>query len=72
VRGGYAPARPGIAAFLQRVGRLKLILPTYSALVKTQDGLAFARDVFDKARPGYHPITAAAVEAVLAKAKPEN
>ena len=72
VRSGYTGARPGIAAFLQRVGRIKLILPTYSALVKTQDGLAFAKDVFEKAKPGYHPITAAAVQAVLDKAKPAN
>jgi aminopeptidase N len=72
VRSGYAGARPAIAAFLQRVGRIKLILPTYSALVKSQDGLAFAKDVFEKARPGYHPITAAAVQAVLDKAKPAN
>ncbi len=72
VRGGDAGARPAIAAFLQRVGRLKLVLPTYSALVKTQDGLAFAKDVFEKAKPGYHPITAASVQAVLDKAKPAN
>jgi aminopeptidase N len=72
VRSGYAAARPGIAAFLQRVGRIKLILPTYAALVKTQDGLAFAKDVFEKAKPGYHPITAGAVQAVLDKAKPAN
>jgi hypothetical protein len=72
VRSGYTAARPGIAAFLQRVGRIKLVLPTYSALVKTQDGMAFAKDVFEKAKPGYHPITAAAVQAVLDKAKPAN
>lgn len=72
VRSGYAAARPGMAAFLQRVGRLKLIVPTYTALAKTSDGLAFAKDVFGKARSGYHPIAIAAVEKVLAKASPEH
>jgi aminopeptidase N len=72
VRSGYAAARPGMAAFLQRVGRLKLILPTYTALAKTPEGLAVAREVFAKARPGYHPITIAAVEDLLTQAKPEH
>ena len=36
--------------------------------MKTPEGLAFAREVFERARPGYHPITTASVEAVLAKA----
>ncbi len=71
-RSGYTAARPGMAAFLQTIGRRKLIIPTYQALVKTQEGLAFARGVFDKAKPGYHPITTATVEELLAKAKPAN
>ena len=57
-----------MAEFLQRVGRRKLIMPTYEALVKTPEGLKFAEDVFAKARPGYHPITTGSVEAVIAKA----
>jgi aminopeptidase N len=71
-RSKYAAARPGMAAFLQTIGRLKLIVPTYEALVKTQDGLAFAKGVFTKAKPGYHPITTATIEDLLAKAKPAN
>ncbi len=70
VRSGYSEARPAIAEFLQRIGRRKLIMPTYEALSKTTDGLAFAQEVFAKAKPGYHPITTGSVEALLAKAKP--
>jgi leukotriene-A4 hydrolase len=47
--------------------RRKLIMPVYKALVATPDGLAFAEQVFADAKPGYHPITTAAVEAVLNK-----
>jgi leukotriene-A4 hydrolase len=68
VRSGYLEARPAIAAFIERVGRRKLIMPIYEELVKSPDGLAFAKESFARAKPGYHPITTASVEALLAKA----
>jgi aminopeptidase N len=70
VRSSYVEARPAIADFLQRIGRRKLIMPTYEELVKTTDGLEFAKDVFAKAKPGYHPITTGSVEKTIAEAKP--
>jgi len=69
VRSGYTDARPAIAAFLERIGRRKLIMPTYEELVKTPDGLAFAKEVFAKAKPGYHPITTGSVQETIAKAE---
>ncbi|HWS41202.1 MAG TPA: M1 family metallopeptidase, partial [Arenimonas sp.] len=66
VRSNYVDAQPAIEAFLIRVGRRKLIMPTYSELAKTPEGRAFAQSVFDKARPGYHPITTDSVTKVLA------
>ncbi len=69
VRSGYTDARPEIARFLERVGRRKLIMPIYGALVKTPDGLAFAKQVFAKAKPAYHPITTGSVEEAIAKAE---
>ena len=69
VRSGYAQANDAIAAFLQRVGRRKLIMPIYKELVKTPEGLQFAQEVFAKARPGYHPITTGSVEATIAVAQ---
>jgi leukotriene-A4 hydrolase len=70
VRSGYTSANDAIAAFLQRIGRRKLIMPTYSALAKTEAGLALAKDVFEKAKPGYHPITTGSVQEVIDTAKP--
>jgi leukotriene-A4 hydrolase len=70
VRSGYHVADDAMSAFMQRVGRRKLIMPIYEALVKTPQGLQFAQDVFAKARPGYHPITATSVQAAIAKAQP--
>jgi hypothetical protein len=71
VRSGYTQARPAIAEFLGKIGRRKLIMPTYAALAATPDGKAFAQQVFDKARPGYHPITIGSVEQTLAAGKPK-
>ena len=68
VRSGYAVAYPPMEAFLERIGRRKLIMPTYEALVQTPEGLAVAREVLERARPGYHPITTASVEQVIASA----
>lgn len=67
VRSDYFEARPAMAEFLKTIGRRKLIMPTYDELVKSDDGLAFARKVFAEARPGYHPITTTSVEKVLAE-----
>ncbi len=70
VRSGYVQANPAIARFLQTIGRRKLIMPTYEALAKTEPGLAFAKEVFARARPGYHPITTGSVEKVIVEARP--
>ena len=69
VRSAYTAARPAIAEFLGHIGRRKLIMPTYGALAATPDGLVFAKEVFAKARPGYHPITIGSVEETLAAGK---
>ena len=69
-RSGYAEARAEMGAFLERVGRRKLIMPTYKALAETTGGLAFAQQVFAKAKPGYHPITTGSVQETLDGAKP--
>lgn len=69
VRSGYTQANAAAAEFIARVGRRKLIMPTYSELVKTPEGLKLAEETFAKARPGYHPITTDSVEKTIAKAK---
>lgn len=61
-------AWPAAEAYLTSVGRMRLISPVYRALAKTPDGLAFARGVYEKASPGYHPIARDTVERLLAAA----
>lgn len=69
IRSGYGEAQAAAGEFIQRVGRRKLVLPIYAELLKTPEGLAFAKGVFAKAKPGYHPITTASVEDMIAKAE---
>jgi len=68
IRNGYTQAQTAAGEFIQRVGRRKLILPIYRELIKTPDGLAFAQEVLARARQGYHPITTATVEKLIAEA----
>lgn len=68
IRSGDRQVWPAAGDFIARVGRRKLIMPIYAELVKTPDGLAFAKTIFAKAEPGYHPITTDSVRAMLAKA----
>ncbi|MGN6108494.1 MAG: M1 family metallopeptidase [Kofleriaceae bacterium] len=70
IRSGYREARPAIAAFVEKIGRRKLVLPIYRALVASPDGLVFARETFARVRANYHPITATTVEEILAAAAP--
>ncbi|TAM01184.1 MAG: aminopeptidase, partial [Rhodanobacter sp.] len=60
---------PAAAEHMTRIGRLYLTTPLYKALVKTPDGLAYAEQVYAKAKAGYHPLTQQAVAGIIANAK---
>jgi hypothetical protein len=61
---GYAPAADEALNFVQRVGRGKFLYPLYGAL-KDTGKRAEAERVFEKARPGYHPIAQRRVGEIL-------
>ncbi len=65
IRSGYEGVNARLEGFLKTVGRRKYVVPLYEALVATPEGLAKARAVFEKAKPGYHPLTTRAVQGVL-------
>jgi leukotriene-A4 hydrolase len=67
IRHKYAPAQPVVEEFLGRVGRQKFIKPLYQELAKTPEGKLRAKALFAKNKENYHPIAAAAIEALLAK-----
>jgi leukotriene-A4 hydrolase len=61
----YQPAYGRLEEYLTTIGRRKLIEPLYGALMKTAPGALVAKRVFTKARPGYHPETVKAIEAIV-------
>jgi leukotriene-A4 hydrolase len=65
VANNYQPAFPHLEEYLKTVGRIKLIAPLYEALMKSPAGTEVAKRVFAKARPGYHPNTVKAIEAIV-------
>jgi aminopeptidase N len=60
---------PAAAEHMTRIGRLYLTTPVYRAFAKTPEGLAYAEQVYAKAKDGYHPMTQQAIERLFAKAR---
>ncbi|MBZ5625342.1 MAG: M1 family metallopeptidase [Acidobacteriia bacterium] len=67
VKTSYQPALPGIEPFLCSVGRRKFLKPIYTELMKTPEGQARARQIYAKARPGYHPIAQVTIDGIVGK-----
>jgi len=65
VQTNYAPAYPKVEEFLASVGRRKFLKPIYTELMKTPEGQARARQIYARARPMYHPIAQATVDAIV-------
>jgi len=62
---GYQDIAAPLEQYLVNIGRRKLIIPLYKQLASTPEGLAFARAVYEKARPGYHPLAQGTVDEIL-------
>ena len=72
IKGGYEPAFPALEEFLMTVGRGKFIYRLYGALKDTdrEDIQLWTADIYEAARPGYHPIAQRRIDDIL-KAKDE-
>ena len=64
IAANYEPAYPALEEFLIRVGRGKFIYRLYQALEDNGKG-GWAREVYAKARPGYHPIAQTRIDGIL-------
>jgi len=65
VRNSYEPAYPALESFLTRQGRGKYLRPLYEALQENPTTRELAVKIYTKARPGYHPIAADAVDRIM-------
>ncbi|HEX7185576.1 MAG TPA: M1 family metallopeptidase [Thermoanaerobaculia bacterium] len=61
----YQPAYPALERFLTSMGRRKFLRPLYTALSKTPEGAEMALRIYEKARPGYHPVSQQTVDEIL-------
>jgi leukotriene-A4 hydrolase len=66
IAANYQPGYARLEEYLKTIGRIKLIKPLYADLMKTPSGSEFAKRVYAKAMPGYHPDTVAAIGAIVA------
>ena len=69
IKGGYEPAMLELENFLMTVGRGKFIYRLYGALKNSErEDLQFwAQDIYEAARPGYHPIAQRRIDAIFNK-----
>ncbi|MES2617268.1 MAG: M1 family metallopeptidase [Bacteroidota bacterium] len=65
IKNNYQAAYPAIEQYLLSVGRRKFLKPVYENLAKTQEGMAFARQVFEKAKGGYHAVSRNTIQGIL-------
>ncbi len=65
LRAGYNEVLPAMEQYLISIGRRKLIVPLYKALAESEQGMAWAKKVYLKARPGYHPLAQGTVDGIL-------
>jgi leukotriene-A4 hydrolase len=65
VRNDYQPASGKLEEFLTTVGRRKYIKPLYEELAKTPKGKERAIQIYENARPGYHPIAQSTIDSLL-------
>jgi leukotriene-A4 hydrolase len=65
IRNQYETAYPRLEEYLTSIGRQKLIKPLYEELVKTPEGRERAVKIYQRARPGYHPIAVNAVDKIV-------
>ncbi len=61
----YEAAYPALEQFLTSQGRRKYLKPLYTKLAATPEGLALAKHIYAKARPTYHPLSQATIDALL-------
>ena len=60
----YTPAYARLDAFLVEVGRRKFIVPLYEAMLQSNQ-TELARDIYRRARPGYHSVATGTLDALL-------
>jgi aminopeptidase N len=65
IKANYETAFGPMKNFLMNVGRRKFLKPLYTELAKTPEGKKWAKEVYEKARPGYHSVSYNTIDGIL-------
>ncbi len=65
LQGHYKPAYPAIEQFLTSYSRTYSLTPLYKEMVKTPEGKAWAKQIYAKAKSGYHATTVTAIDQIV-------
>lgn len=65
----YLDAYPALERFLTSMGRQKFLQPLYGKLAAHPEDAAFARRVYARARPTYHPVSQATIDQIVSSAR---
>ncbi|WP_444995247.1 M1 family metallopeptidase [Aliikangiella sp. IMCC44359] len=65
----YSIINNRLEEYLVNIGRRKLIVPLYEELAKKESSLLFAKRVYKKARPGYHPLAQGTIDKIINSSK---
>jgi leukotriene-A4 hydrolase len=67
VESGYRAAYPSVEDFLSSMGRRKFVQPLFEELMKSEEGKEFAKRLYAKVRPTYHPVTQMTVDKIVGR-----
>jgi len=70
IRNNYTRMLPQVEDFLVNTGRRKFLVPLYTELAKTSEGMRHAQTIYKKARPNYHFVATNTFDRLL-RADPE-
>lgn len=65
IQAGYPDIRLDMKQFLTKIGRRKFLLPIYKNLAKNPADKAWARQVFEQAKTGYHAVSRQTIAELL-------
>lgn len=66
IRSHYQPAYASLRSYLLTIGRRKLILPLYKALLEDPAGRQMAAEIFARAKPGYQAVAVQSIDRLFA------
>ena len=69
LKNNYTKINSAMEKFLCNVGRRKFLLPLYGEMNKTESGKKLAKEIYSKARSGYHSVSQQTLDAMLNQEK---